>query len=184
MDSIAQRTYGSARRPRNGWRQGVSVGSSGCTTSLSTSCSATSLLTSCPSPPRQPREHQGVGGRLPRPKVAAQGTSTGPTATCGVSISSSSCATSLLTSCQVREDGGEGKFDNESPEGKTGEQGMQPGMQGPAGVMKEVRRGNNDQEINLVSLSFGSDTEYLVKRYVIVDSEVEQNGSLALGSLL
>jgi hypothetical protein len=34
-----------------------------------------------------------------------------------------------------------GKFDNESPEGKTGEQGVQPGMQGPAGGIKDVCRG-------------------------------------------
>jgi hypothetical protein len=44
--------------------------------------------------------------------------------------------------------------------------------------------GNNGEEINLVSLSFGSDTEYLARMYVIVDSEVKRNGSLALGSLL
>jgi hypothetical protein len=77
-----------------------------------------------------------------------------------------------------------GKFDNELPEGKIGEQGVQPGMQGPAGGMKDVCRGNNGEEINLLSLSFGSDTEYLAKTYVIVDSKVKQNGSLALGSLL
>jgi hypothetical protein len=47
------------------------------------------------------------GDRLLQPKVAAQQTSTGPTRMCGVSIGSSSCATSLLTSCQVRENGGE-----------------------------------------------------------------------------
>jgi hypothetical protein len=46
------------------------------------------------------------GVRLPQPEVAAQGTSTGPTATCGVSVDSSSCVTSLLTSCQVCKDGG------------------------------------------------------------------------------
>jgi hypothetical protein len=41
------------------------------------------------------------GDRLLRPKVAAQRTSTGLTATCGVSVSSSSCATFLSTSCRV-----------------------------------------------------------------------------------
>jgi hypothetical protein len=43
------------------------------------------------------------GDRLLSPEVVAQRTSTGPTATCGVSVSSSSCATFLLTSCQVQE---------------------------------------------------------------------------------
>jgi hypothetical protein len=40
------------------------------------------------------------------------------------------------------------------------------------------------EEISLVSLSFGSDTEDLAEAYIIIDSEVERNGSLALGSLL
>jgi hypothetical protein len=47
------------------------------------------------------------GDRLLCPDGAAQQTSTGPTATCGVSVSSSSCAPFLSTSCQVCEDGGE-----------------------------------------------------------------------------
>jgi hypothetical protein len=53
-----------------------------------------------PSLPRRPRG-------LPRPEVAAQWTSTGPTTTCEVSVSSRGYATSLLTSCRVQEDGGE-----------------------------------------------------------------------------
>jgi hypothetical protein len=76
------------------------------------------------------------------------------------------------------------KFDNESPDGKTGEQGVQPVVQGPVGGMKDVGRGNDGEEINLASLSFGSDTEYLTETYVIVDPEVEQNGSLEMESLL
>jgi hypothetical protein len=47
------------------------------------------------------------GDQLLRPDGAAQRTSTGLTNMCGVSVSSSSCATFLLTSCQVRENGGE-----------------------------------------------------------------------------
>jgi hypothetical protein len=46
------------------------------------------------------------------------------------------------------------------------------------------REGKFDNKSNLVSLSLGSDTEYLAKTYIIVDSEVKQNGSLALGSVL
>jgi hypothetical protein len=41
----------------------------------------------------------------------------------------------------------------------------------------------SDKE-NLASLSFGSDTGYLAEMYFIIDSEVKQNGSLAVGSLL
>jgi hypothetical protein len=75
-----------------------------------------------------------------------------------------------------------GKFDNESPDGKTGEQGVQPVVQGPVVGMKDVGLGNDGEEIHLASLSFGSDTEYLAETYVIVDPEVEQNGSLEMES--
>jgi hypothetical protein len=44
--------------------------------------------------------------RLPKLGVAAHRTNTGPTATCGIFGGSSSCATALSMSCQVREDGG------------------------------------------------------------------------------
>jgi hypothetical protein len=77
-----------------------------------------------------------------------------------------------------------GKFDNELPNGKIGEQGVQPGMQEPEGGIKNACRGNNGEEINLFSLSFGSDTEYLAERYVIVDPEVKQNGLLEIKDLL
>jgi hypothetical protein len=50
--------------------------------------------------------------------------------------------------------------------------------------MEGVGRGNDGEENNLASLSFGSDTEYKAETYVIIDSEVEHNGSLAMGSLL
>jgi hypothetical protein len=50
--------------------------------------------------------------------------------------------------------------------------------------MEDVGQGNDGEENNLASLSFGSDTEYLAETYVIVDSEVKQNGSLEMGSLL
>jgi hypothetical protein len=47
------------------------------------------------------------GDQLLRPEGPDQQTNTGPTATCGVSVGSSSCATSLLTSCQGYEESGE-----------------------------------------------------------------------------
>jgi hypothetical protein len=62
--------------------------------------------------------------------------------------------------------------------------------------VEDVGRGNYGEEINLASLSLGSDTEKLVslsfssdtedlaETYVIVDPEVERNGSLAMESLL
>jgi hypothetical protein len=63
-----------------------------------------------------------------------------------------------------------GKFDNKSPYGKTCE--------------KDARQGNNGEAINLASLSFGSDTEYMAEMYIIVDPEVEQSDSLEMKSLL
>jgi hypothetical protein len=89
-----------------------------------------------------------------------------------------------------------GKFDNELPKGETGEQGVQPVVQAPVEDMEDVGPGNDGEEINLASLSlgsdteklvflsFGSDTEDLAETYVIVNPEVEQNGSLAMESLL
>jgi hypothetical protein len=59
---------------------------------------------------------------------------------------------------------GKGRFDYESPDGGAGERDVPLRVQAPvAGV------GNDDEEINLASLSFGSDTVYLAKTYVIVD---------------
>jgi hypothetical protein len=50
--------------------------------------------------------------------------------------------------------------------------------------MEGVSRESDGEENNLASLSFGSDTEYLADTYVIIDSEMKRNGSLAIGSLL
>jgi hypothetical protein len=77
-----------------------------------------------------------------------------------------------------------GGFDNKLPDGKAGEQDIPLVVQAPVAVMGDVGRGNDDEKINLASLSLGSDTEYLERTYVIVDPEVEQNGSLAIKSLL
>jgi hypothetical protein len=77
-----------------------------------------------------------------------------------------------------------GRFDQKSPNGDTGERHVPPEVRAPVDDMEGVRRGNDGEENNLASLSFGSDTEYLAETYVIIDSEVEQNGSLAMGSLL
>jgi hypothetical protein len=89
-----------------------------------------------------------------------------------------------------------GGFDNKSPDGETGEQDITPVVQAPVAGMGDVGRGNDDEEINLASLSFGSDTkklvllslgsdtEYLAEMYVIVDPKLERNGSLTMESLL
>jgi hypothetical protein len=79
---------------------------------------------------------------------------------------------------------GRGRFDNESPGGGAGERDVPLMVQVSVAGVGDVGLGNNDKWINLASLSLGSDTEYLAKRYVIVDPEVEQNGSLAMESLL
>jgi hypothetical protein len=83
-----------------------------------------------------------------------------------------------------------GKFSQKSASGETGEQHV------PAAVQASVDGMGNDgwesnfaplsldsAKENLASLSFGSDTGYLAETYFIIDSEVKQNGSLALGSL-
>jgi hypothetical protein len=74
---------------------------------------------------------------------------------------------------------GRGRFDNESPDREAGERDVPLRVQAPvAGV------GNDDKEIGLASLSLGKDTVYRARTYVIVDPEVEQNGSLKVESLL
>jgi hypothetical protein len=74
---------------------------------------------------------------------------------------------------------GGGRFDNELPNGGAGERDVLRRVQAPVtGV------GDDDEEINLVSLSFSSDTVYLANTYVIVDPKVEQNGSLKVENLL
>jgi hypothetical protein len=77
-----------------------------------------------------------------------------------------------------------GRFDQKSPDGDTGERYVPPEVQAPVDDMEDVGRGNDGEENFFASLSFGSDTEYLAETYVIVDSEVELNGSLTMGSLL
>jgi hypothetical protein len=91
--------------------------------------------------------------------------------------------------------GGAG-FDNKLPGGGASERHVPPVVQTPVDDIKDDGRGNDGEDINLaslslgsdteklVSLSFGSNTEYLAKTYVIVDPKVEQNGSLAMESLL
>jgi hypothetical protein len=66
-----------------------------------------------------------------------------------------------------------GRFDQKSPDRHTGELHVLPGH-----GMEDVGRGNNGEENNLASCSFGSDTEYLAETYVLINSEVDQNGSL------
>jgi hypothetical protein len=71
------------------------------------------------------------------------------------------------------------ELDNELPKGKTGEQGA------PLGVQEAVAgRGKDDKGIGLGSLSPGLDTVYWTRMYVIVDPEMERNGSLKVGSRL
>jgi hypothetical protein len=74
---------------------------------------------------------------------------------------------------------GRTKSDSELPEGKTGERGVPLRVQEPV-----AGRGKYDKEIGLGSLSPGSDTVYRARMYVIVDPEVEQNGSLEVESRL
>jgi hypothetical protein len=82
-----------------------------------------------------------------------------------------------------------GVFDNKSLDGEAGERDIPPVVQAPVAGMEDVGQGNDDEEINLASLSFGldtekllllslgSDTEYLAETYVIVDPKVNRNGS-------
>jgi hypothetical protein len=79
---------------------------------------------------------------------------------------------------------GRGRFDGELPNGGAGERDVPLMVQVPVAGVGDVGQGNDDEEINLASLRLGSDTEYLAKTYVIVDPEVERNGSLKIRSLL
>jgi hypothetical protein len=76
------------------------------------------------------------------------------------------------------------RFDNKSPNGGAGERDVPPVVQAPVDDMEDVGWGNDDEEINLSSLSFGSDKEYLAETYVIVNHEVELDGSFTMESLL
>jgi hypothetical protein len=77
-----------------------------------------------------------------------------------------------------------GRFHNKLPDGEAGEQNIPLVVQAPVAGVGDVGWGNDDEEINLASLSLGSDTEYLERTYVIADPKVERNGSLAMESLL
>jgi hypothetical protein len=77
-----------------------------------------------------------------------------------------------------------GRFGGKSPDGGAGERNVPLMVQVPVAGVGDVGQGNDDEKINLASLSLGSDTEYLAKTYVIVDPEEEQNGSLTMGSIL
>jgi hypothetical protein len=77
-----------------------------------------------------------------------------------------------------------GRFHNKLPDGKAGERNILLVVQAPVAGLGNVGQGNDDEQIKLASLSLCSDTEYLERTYVIVDPEVEQNGSLAMESLL
>jgi hypothetical protein len=79
---------------------------------------------------------------------------------------------------------GRSRFDNESPNRGVSQLGVPLGLQAPMIGVLGVERGSDDDEINLASLSPGSDTVYLKKTYVILDPEVERNGSLTMDSLL
>jgi hypothetical protein len=75
-------------------------------------------------------------------------------------------------------------LDNKLPNGKPGEWNILPVVKAPVAGVEDVGQGNDDEEINLASLSLGSDSGHLERTHVIVDLEVEQNGSLAMKSLL
>jgi hypothetical protein len=87
-----------------------------------------------------------------------------------------------------------GKFNQKLAGGDTGEQHVPPAGHASVDDMGDVGRGNDGEENNLASLSlgsdtenlaslkFGSDTEYLAETYVIVNSVVKQNGSIAMES--
>jgi hypothetical protein len=89
-----------------------------------------------------------------------------------------------------------GKFNQKSANKDTDEWHVPPAVQASVDDMGDVGQGSDGEENNLASLSlssdtenlaslsFSSDTEYLAETYIIIDSEVKQNGSLALGSLL
>jgi hypothetical protein len=88
---------------------------------------------------------------------------------------------------------GRGRIDNESYDGGAGEQDVPLRVQAPMAGVWGVGRSKDDDEINLASISFGSDTvwqkthlaqTHLAKKYVIIDPKVEKNGSLAMESLL
>jgi hypothetical protein len=62
----------------------------------------------------------------------------------------------------------QGRFDQKLPDQHTEELHVPPGHN-----MEDAGWGNNGEENNLASCSFGSDTEYLAETYVIINSEEE-----------
>jgi hypothetical protein len=79
---------------------------------------------------------------------------------------------------------GRGRFGGESPDGAVCGRDVPLMVQVPVAGVGDVGRGNDDEKMNIASLSLGSDTEYLAKTYVIVDPKVEQNVSLTMEILL
>jgi hypothetical protein len=60
--------------------------------------------------------------------------------------------------------------------GDTGERHVPPEVRAPVDEVEGVGRGNDGEENNLASFSFGSDTEHLAETYVKINPEVKQNG--------
>jgi hypothetical protein len=77
-----------------------------------------------------------------------------------------------------------GKFNQKSAYGNIGEWHVPPEEPASVDEMEDAGWSNDGEGNNLASPSFGSDTEYLSETYVVIDSEVKINGSLAMGSLL
>jgi hypothetical protein len=71
-----------------------------------------------------------------------------------------------------------GRFDQRSSSRHMGGLHVPPAVR-PVHDMEDVGRGNDGEVNDLASLSFGSGTEYLAEIYILIDSKVEQNGSLA-----
>jgi hypothetical protein len=76
-----------------------------------------------------------------------------------------------------------GRFDQKLPSRHTGGLHVPPAVP-PDHDVGDVGWGNDGKVNNLASLSFGSGTECLAETYVVIDSEVDQNGSLTTKSLL
>jgi hypothetical protein len=83
-----------------------------------------------------------------------------------------------------------GKFGPKLASGETGERHVPAAVQPLVDGMGKEREGQfdplgpNSVKGNLALIGFGSKTGCLAERYIIIDSEVERKGSLALGNLL
>jgi hypothetical protein len=71
-----------------------------------------------------------------------------------------------------------GRFDQKSPDGDTGERHVPPEVQAPVDDMEDVGLGNDGEENNLASHSFGSDTENLASLSFGSDMEYRQKRML------